>query len=54
VTVAEPDDLADAVRTTVSTPDERAVLAARRLAEERYDWRVLGARFATLVGEVLR
>lgn len=53
VSMATLDEFPDAVRTAVSAPDERVVRAARRLAEDHYDWRVIGSRFAGLVSEVL-
>jgi glycosyltransferase involved in cell wall biosynthesis len=53
MTLSSLEEFPEAVRNTVSAPDERMVRAARRLVEERYDWAVIGARFAGLVAEVL-
>jgi glycosyltransferase involved in cell wall biosynthesis len=52
-TQCEIDEFPEAVRDTVAAPDERMVRAARRLVEERFDWTVIGRRFAGLVAEVL-
>ena len=52
-TIAALADFPESVRTAVSTPDERVVRAARRLAEDHYDWQVIGTGFAGLVAEVL-
>jgi glycosyltransferase involved in cell wall biosynthesis len=50
----DPREFADAVVRLLEDPGERRRLgaAARRLAEERYDWRALGDRFEALVSEL--
>ena len=52
MTLSTLEEFPEAVRNTVAAPDERVVRAARRLVEERYDWEVIGSRFAGLVAEV--
>ncbi|MDQ3936785.1 MAG: glycosyltransferase family 4 protein [Actinomycetota bacterium] len=53
VVADDPESFATAVAELLGDPERRRALgaAARRLAEERYEWEALGDRFAALIAE---
>jgi len=53
MTIAPIERFAEAVRSAVDGPDPERLAAARSAVELQSEWSVLGALFATLVGEVI-